>query len=72
MLSLTNRFYYAPTNNNCLHSCEAMYKNIGLGIIRHTYQLYPQRMKEIRLEHNKAEQENNLRNKLSVLKLGKF
>ena len=47
-------------------------KIIGLGIIRHTYQLYPQRMKEIRLEHNKAEQEDNLRNKLSVLKLGKF
>ena len=47
-------------------------KIIGLGIIRHTYQVYPQRMKEIRLEHNKTEQENNLRNKLSVLKLGKF
>ena len=47
-------------------------KIMGLGIIRHTYQIYPQCIREIRLEHNKAEQENNLRNKLSVLKLGKF
>ena len=47
-------------------------KIIGLGIIGHTYQVYPQRIKEIRLEHNKTEQENNLRNKLSVLKLSKL
>ena len=31
---------------------------MGLGIIRHTYQIYSQCMKEIRLEHNKAEQEH--------------
>ena len=30
MLSLTNHFYYAPTNNNCLHSYEAMSENHGI------------------------------------------
>ena len=61
MLSLTNHFYYAPTNNNCLHSYEAMKENHGVRNYKayvHTYQIYSQCMKEIRLEHNKAEQEH--------------